>query len=279
LDITTQIGINVDDKNAHLLVTIDHKKPIDLIEFTLGLLAIGNQYSSFMGKEHSEALDEQYKLYIRKIEQGSIVAEIVHFVSPFLTGMDNINIFLDFINHMKEKLLPFFKPNGRNEDLTITELKDFHKTLRLVADNPDNHLKLAAAVYKDDKRELRQEFSFDGKQSSAAIRNIESQIQENEKKGQAYHQKVLMTFYQTNKNEAKAEKKLGERAIIESIWAKPLPVVFVSNLVGNKIKNQILSGINNPYKLGFIVDVNVETHKGNPACYRVIEFHQIVELD
>lgn len=265
--------------SAHLLIKIDHKNPLDLIEFTTGLLSISNQYSSFMANKYPDVLDEQFKLYIRKIEEGSIITELVHMVSPFISGMDNINIFIDFINHFKAKVSPFFKENGRNPELNVKDLNNFNNALRLANQNSNNKLTMAAAEYSDGKRYFRQEFHFDGSQSLIGLKNIENQIQENEKKGQALHQKVLMTFYQTNKNEVLPEKRIGEKAIIESISPKALPVIFVSKLVGDKVKSETLEGDGNPYKKGFIVDVNVATHKGIPACYSVVQLHEVFELD
>jgi len=43
------------------------------------------------------------------------------------------------------------------------------------------------------------------------------------------------------------------------------------------VKAKMLSGIRNPFKQAYLVDVAVETIQDRPVLYRIIEFYEVIK--
>ena len=87
-----------------------------------------------------------------------------------------------------------------------------------------------------------------------------------------------MVFVQSNIKDTGLGKRTGERAVIESISDKDLPVIYASELAEQRIKHEIREADENVFKRGFVVDVNVEDRNGRPVAYRVTHVHQVIDL-
>ena len=63
-----------------------------------------------------------------------------------------------------------------------------------------------------------------------------------------------------------------------SISDKQLPIMYSSELAENRIKHELRNS-QFPFKIGFIVDVFVETNAtGNPIAYAVTNYHGHIDL-
>ena len=60
--------------------------------------------------------------------------------------------------------------------------------------------------------------------------------------------------------------------IIETIYPKELPVFWLSVMDAKKVKGQKAS----PFKVNYVVDVNVQTVSGVPTAYRILHLHHIL---
>jgi hypothetical protein len=78
-------------------------------------------------------------------------------------------------------------------------------------------------------------------------------------------QKVLLYWNQAT---ADGKSHKSDKAIIESITDKPLRVFFPDDDV--EIKTAMIAGRDNPFTVGFLVDVEVQTIKGGePFAYKI----------
>jgi hypothetical protein len=63
---------------------------IELMDLTASLLALGEQYRSFIRRKGGIYFEDDYRLYVREVRTGSIVAELVRYakqtqlVAPFV---------------------------------------------------------------------------------------------------------------------------------------------------------------------------------------------------
>jgi hypothetical protein len=88
-----------------------------------------------------------------------------------------------------------------------------------------------------------------------------------------------MRLHQSSLADARVGKRTSEKGIIERIDTTPRSLVYISELAGQRIKEEIIRPGGNPYGKGFIVDVDVETLGGRPKVYRILEVHDVIELD
>lgn len=84
-------------------------------------------------------------------------------------------------------------------------------------------------------------------------------------------EKVVLYWYQA-RNDPKSQA--GDHAIIESISPGPVKAV-----VDEETKSKMLSGPENPFQLGYLVDVEVETINSKPSIYKVLNIHEKFDKD
>ncbi len=87
-----------------------------------------------------------------------------------------------------------------------------------------------------------------------------------------------MIFTRSDIGTAQVGKPSGERVKIEEISAKPLALIYASDLAEQRIKHEIREADDNVYEKGFVVDVNVRSSNGKPAAYAVTHVHQVIDL-
>lgn len=83
--------------------------------------------------------------------------------------------------------------------------------------------------------------------------------------------KVALTLQQTNTGPAKERGKTSDRAVVEAVSLKPLPVYFAKTLVD--LKQKMIGRAANPFRQPFRVDVLVTYEDGEPKFYTVIDVH------
>jgi len=109
-------------------------------------------------------------------------------------------------------------------------------------------------------------------QESNAIQNAITRFTGDLKKPiSSIHEKVVLYWYQA-RNDVKA--KTGDKAIVESISKKPVKAICMNE----SIKAKMLRDSENPFTHSYIVDLTVETVQGRPALYRILDVHEILEL-
>lgn len=110
------------------------------------------------------------------------------------------------------------------------------------------------------------------------MNNMHDHLREIERHENKPQEMVLMRFFQSNLKDPKLERPTGELVIIDSISDKPRPLVHASELAKERIKHEIAESKDNIFKKGFYVDVFVDTAAGKIAAYKLINFHQVIDL-
>ena len=84
-------------------------------------------------------------------------------------------------------------------------------------------------------------------------------------------EKVVLYWYQA-RNDSKA--RTGDKAVVESVYRGPVKALCVNE----SIKTKMVLGADNPFTHAYVVDVTVETVKGKPVLYRILDVHERLEL-
>jgi hypothetical protein len=225
--------------------------------------------------------DAEIKLYITKIENNCILAELAgatDILGILFSVMDYSNIFLEFTRNI-DNAIQYFKalPSKNLKDIKASEIPyskkecgDLANFLNVVSQKGE--LGLSVAEFDKETKEDKIYVSFKYTSDEAFEARKGSLLAQDilEQGGEADHTNVLMYFQQTNTDESKADGKTGERALIKSIHPKPLPVFIVSNLDRDRVMSQKDDPNLNPLKVSYLVNVNVETDRNDiPKHYRV----------
>ncbi len=260
--------------DAHIVLKIDTKNPVELSDFVAAFVGIGNQFEQFYDREHPSDRGA-IRFYVREVRAGSIIAELVPYlatVGTVLTGtmmaISYANELATFVDTYGAKLKKYFKPGGREASAVKGDLADFLRTVEAIAHDPNATLSLT--VFDDGNQRVA--FQFNTGEAREAERNLLEHRKELELTTNADHERVLMVFTRTNVAHATTGKRSGDLVQIESINSKPLPIVYASNLAEERIRHEIADADDNVYKKGFDVDVNVEMRAGKPIAYRLVAF-------
>jgi hypothetical protein len=67
----------VTSETETLTYTLNNIRPVELLDLTNSLLAIGEQYRSFVRRQNGALVEDNYRLYVREIRTGSIIVDLI----------------------------------------------------------------------------------------------------------------------------------------------------------------------------------------------------------
>lgn len=273
----------------------DVKGPIELTDLTLAFRGLAREYRRHLvgavRQRGGKIRDGEIKLYITKVQSGSIWAELAgasQILGAIISAMDYTVVFRDFVV-LVESQITAFKVIGQSGKIDHTKIavskaqcESYADFLKVVSDSADGKLSLAAAEHSDNSpdRTLYARFEFAADDALEARRGALMTLAALEYAGDADHKQVLMYFHQTNVDDPKEAGRTGDRAVIKAVSDRDLPVYFASELDRDRIKSLWDDPHFNPFKASYRVDVNVETDRNErPRYYRVTHLHEIIPDD
>lgn len=269
------------EKHVQLVLKLDTRNPIEIEDFIAAFTSLSNQFERFVSVSYPD-LSADAKIYVRQIRSGSIIADLLPWALATMSAatpyMSQLSVLEDFVVRYGNRLSTYFKKDGRVAEATKSDLNIFADCVAAVANDPEGSVTIEAAYYEDGNRDVRAAFTFNTKEGQAARREIEAHKIELDKRDSADHERVLMTYSQSNVKDTKVGTKTSERVVIESISSRDLPIVYASDLAEQRIKHEIRETAGNIYKKAFDVDVNVELLGGIPRAYRIVHVHDVIAL-
>lgn len=267
--------------DPHIIMRLKTRDPIEIGDFVSAFTALGNEYERFI-RVHRPDLAPEARIYVREVREGSIEAELVPMAmtgaAVMLNAMDQILILEQFVRLYGGRLSTFFRPGGRLANATKTELVDFMDQVLAVANDPDGSAEIEAVEYLDGERKVKAGIQFRTRQAKTARAQITDQRQELQNRSDVDHERVLMRFVRPSIEDVALGKRTGERAQIDKVYPRALPVVYASDLAEQRIRHEMLQSHENVFKKLFDVDVNVELRSdGKPMAYRIMTVHTVTD--
>lgn len=252
--------------------TLDYDYPIEVSEFTKALNAFSSEYKKFINDTYGSEQPVEAKLHIEKIQEGSILTTFVEYsyiAIPFLT---NINTVLEFGNYLKAAYKYFGKTGNEDNDKDFKyDLKDLDNLTSIIAPGT-NYGAHTTIIVKGEGHTLNV-LNVNDTQASALTHHIDKEKKSLDKSDSNIHKKQLFYFDQAKKN---IDSKTGNYGIIEGLYPQKLRVIFEDD---KSDKKRMLMGSINPLKASFIVDVEVQTKRGEPTTYKILQLHEIIPDD
>jgi hypothetical protein len=255
------------DFNSKLELTINNEVPVVLVDLTMALLGVGQQFERFVETETTEQHRIGSELYIKEVRAGSIVVELVAQAAPLLpllwTG-GSLSEWVKYARSVIEWLNGKLK--SAPKDLTKQDLRQWSSILEPVAKDHGSQMNFKVT----EGGQVVQQFFITSEQANAAQNAIRRELERLEEPDDHVQRKRVMVWYQTKFDD---ESPTGDRAVIESISKAPVKVVFENNAV----KKAMLAGdprFSKPWhELAYIVDVRVQTIQGVPKVYTILDYH------
>lgn len=263
-------------EQPYYILKIETRDPPELQDFVASLTGIGNQFDRYI-QEHHPDLSGTARFYVQEVRKGSLVIEILPFLQPIIERMDQFLIVKDFAVHW-QTALSVYLDGVVNPKASKSEMKDFLDTVKVVAKDRRASQRLSIAAYEDGKRKVRTVFKFETPEARKAQAALENQIDRLNAVSTHLHRKVVMHYRRMDSGPASIGKGSGERVVVEQLSARPMPVIYQSEIAQERIKD-LLTHHEYPWQLNFIVDVFVVTKGGLPSSYAVTNFYEFYEDD
>lgn len=277
-----------------IIVDLCSGEPFEINDFTQSFAAIARMYERNYRTDDRDAP----KLYITRLETGSILAEIapcwdVAAVGTAVTMMDGGVIVSDFVNRIWRGIRAFSTPSGAETTLRIDappldDARDIREFTKPLVGKSGATLGIKHARFEKGEGHTIVEHRFDESELNMASINIEkvsaelilTHVAPNEAPQEESSKpldEVMLFFHQASRDPGKASGRTVDRGIIPTVSSKPLPVYFRKNF--QDLKTKMIQGDVNPLTNAFVVDVYVQYIDGLPKGYIVANVHGVLPID
>jgi hypothetical protein len=280
---------------ARLEVNFDVAHPVELVQLTLALQGMARDYRRYANESIRDSggkvADEDVRLYVTNVRSGSIIAELggaATVMGAFLPLIDVNPIFAGYVQSFGASVDYFRSLAGRiglkASDITATKAaaQAVSDVMAVVATQKGGRLRLGAKIAAKDGNgsEFSARITITSEEAAEAQRGALIAQKVLDYRGDADYPNVLLYFQRTSTTASKSDGRTDDKAIINSISQKALPVHFASALDAARINDMKADPNQNPFKSAFRVDVNVETDRNQvPRFYRVMHIHEVIRDD
>jgi hypothetical protein len=257
-------------KDVRLIIHIENKQPIELMDLTKSLVSLASQFNDFV-KTTANVENREAKLYVKQIKTGSVILDLIEIATAgALPFIENINTIVGFADYLKNGFKYFLgDKSAKNPEFSTKDCTEFSQIVNPIAKDNGSQFNISTTINGDVTNILVMS-SLEANAFQNIIKAESKQMSLPEQKGD--YEKVVM-YFDTTKSNIKADT--GNKAIIETIDKKPAKVIFDTD----DLKEKILKSDENPLITAFVVNVKVETVKDKIAAYKVMSLHETFPLD
>lgn len=255
------------DLSKKLTIKINNTKPVGLEDLSLSLLAFNHQFHKFVDKETNKETDISSELLIKEVRKGSIVIELVSQSAPIVPLLWNggtldqwVKVVADTSNWLLGKI------KTPPKDVTKQDLIEWNKIIEPVAKDNSSQMIFTAS----DNATVVNNFTISSEEANAMQNRITREIELRGLPEDNIHRCKVMYWYQTKFD---PNSDTGNKAIIDDISRNGLKVMFENNAVKDEM---LRSGVrfDKPWQeLAYVVDVKVQTVRGIPKMYTVLNYY------
>jgi hypothetical protein len=254
------------DNENKLTIKISNNQPVELNQLTAAFNAFGNQYDSFLRRSDLFECDKnQRKLYISKLESGSIYAELLPVA---IEAINQLNSVVEFGTYL-QTCYDFFLGKSKEVKYSFTK-KDLIELADII--NPtanDYGSRITIDVKGNNNTNI---INIDYTKANAIQNGINKNLTNLSEEKPRQYIKVLM--YWASANFSEKHNNTSGKVIIEDIDKKAKKIIFenendkiLAMSSNNKFPNK------NWQDLCYIVDVQVSYIGENPNLYKVTKLY------
>lgn len=264
-----------------LTFRFENSRPVELADLTASLQAVARRFSRHVAQSDFELDEDSVKLYVRRISEGSIIVDLTNYaiahsgeslgyLGAVAGGVTvaQTNAIVTFGKNIRDGLNYLVGRGAKPADMPASELKDLAKIVEPVAKDGRGSVSISAT----DGATVQVSVSYNSVEANAIQNRAEREIEARREPIQKTFRRVLMYWHQASKKSG----SLSDKVVIESISDKPLKVIFAEDA---EIKDKMISGKENPFNIGFLVDVDLITKQGRAVAYQVTHLYEVLDED
>lgn len=255
---------------------MEPNSPIELSELTAALSAIARQFEIFAVEEGLAARAKDAKLLVSSVKPGSIdiglLPDLVGTMGPLLAPLVPLAKVVGFATKLKG-LIDAFRTKPLTSSVTVKDCEDVGAIVGTIANHGGSQ---TLNVHNGDVyNQVLVVNGADALEIAANAARAKAELQYPDSDGR---QRVAMVWSGLDKVKARQRGlRSPDKAVIEEIDPKARPVFFEDAFA--YLKQEMLEGEDNPYRLIYFVDVEISRVEGRVASYRVTGFHGTTERD
>ncbi len=261
------------DLNKKLEIKINNEKPVALKDLSLSLLSFNHQFHKFVESETDKETDIGSELLIKEVRKGSIVVELVSQaapVVPLLWEGGTLNQWAKLVQDMCLWLLG--KIENPPKDVSKQDLQEWNKFVEPVAKDHGSQMNINVS----DGGTVINNFTINSTEANAIQNEIARKVEALDTPEDHIHKRKVMYWYQAKFD---PHSDTGNRAIIDDLSRSSLKVIFENNAVKDGMLHP-QERFNKPWhELAYVVDVEVETVRGVPKMYKVLQYYPEYTFD
>ncbi|MBU3627997.1 hypothetical protein [Polynucleobacter sp. AP-Reno-20A-A9] len=255
------------DFSKRLEIRINNEQPVMLADLTVALLGVSQQFEKFIENEVGKGDEIGSGLFVKEVRSGSIVVELVAQSLPLVSLLWSSGSLGEWLNYSKSVIDWLSgKASIAPKNITKQDLRQWNDILEPVAKDQGSQMVLSVS---GDNNKIQQIF-VSSSEANAVQNRIRREIELMDEPDNSVHRKCVMTWYQAKFDNS---SDTGNKAIIEAISDSPIKVIFENNAV----KRAMMAGsekFSKPWhELAYIVDVKVQTIKGQPKVYTIMNYY------
>jgi hypothetical protein len=281
---------SIEDSEDRMIIRLDPGGPIDLEGLGASFAALARFYARHHGP--TKEADTAPRLFISRLESGSVVAEIVPYVVLLGQAVPYVQqalVVADFTKRVGRAIQAFASPAVTDPTPLPSreDAKDIREFVRPLTGRKESSLQISRARYErqTERERVSIEYQFDETELNRAALAIDAELAvpalpvpaTEEQPSARLIREVMLFFQQASRGAGKSSGRTADKAIIPAISEKSLPVYFAKDA---GLKEQMVQGQLNPLTdTTFIVDVEIQMVDGDPKGYIVTHVHKVIEGD
>ncbi|MBY8169711.1 hypothetical protein KW539_07285 [Vibrio fluvialis] len=261
------------DFSQKLEITIDNRLPVGLEDLSLSLLSFNKQFHKFVESETDALTDVGSELLIKEVRKGSIVVELVSQAAPIVPLIwegGSLAQWASVVQDTCNWLLG--NTNQPPKEMTKQDLQEWNKIVEPIAKDHGSQMNINVS----DGGKVINQFILNSTQAAAIQNRICRLVEDIDTPQENKHLKKVMYWYQTKFD---PNSDTGNKAIIDDISKSALKVIFENNALKEAMLHPDPS-LGKPWQeLAFVVDVEVQTVRGKPKMYNVLNYYPEYTFD
>lgn len=268
-----------------IVIVLNPGEPVELGDLSESFAALARMYQ----RHHRSNGEGAPKLYVTKLETGSIVMEIAPFavLMGVVSVMDGGVVVAEFTSRLWRGIRAFSNPEAAEPQTapSLEDARDIREFAKPLLGKKGAELGIKHAKYEktDGEKRTLVEYTFDESELNRAAINIDKALEielhspdENLPATEHLKREVMLFLDQANRGPGKEAGRTGDKGVIPEISEKPLPVYFKKSV--QSLKSQMTHDVN-PLTSTFVVDVLVMMMHGEPRGYSVVTVHSAIPSD
>lgn len=283
-----------DGPSDRVVLRLDPVGPVEVSDLTTSFSALARLYD----RHYRHGGEPAPKLYITKLETGSIIAEVAPYVmllGTAVSSMDTAMIVSDFTKRLTKGIVAFSDPTnpdrGDEPSPSREDAADIREFVKPLAGRKGASLGIKHARYhsRDGEKEIVLEYVFDEAEINRATINISEILESDDLLIEADEKQlpsdtsnilseVTLIFEQASRKPGRERGRTADKAVIADVSPKALPVYFRKSF--RDLKDRMVRSDVNPLTNSvFVVDAHVTRIEGEPKAYVVTEVHAVLPID